>query len=74
MLIPIVRVATIVLVSWTPCHEVMFYLVFSVLFWRRSVGIAAITIWMLASVWSLFLTRVTMFPLPISRPFTLRSA
>jgi exopolysaccharide production protein ExoZ len=55
-LLPIVRVETIIPVAWTLCHEVMFYLVFSVLFWRRTAGVALMGIWMLASVWSLFQT------------------
>jgi exopolysaccharide production protein ExoZ len=55
LLIPIQRVETIIPVAWTLLHEVMFYLIFSVLLWRRSVGISIMTIWMLASIWSLFL-------------------
>jgi exopolysaccharide production protein ExoZ len=53
-LLPIVRVETIIPVAWTLCHEVMFYLVFSLLLWRRSFGMVLMTIWMLASVLSLF--------------------
>jgi exopolysaccharide production protein ExoZ len=57
-LLPMVRVETIIPVAWTLCHEVMFYLVFSFLFWRRTAGAALMSIWMLASVWSLFHTPV----------------
>jgi exopolysaccharide production protein ExoZ len=54
LLIPIVRVETIIPVAWTLFHEVMFYLAFSLLIWRRTAGIAIMAIWMLASIWSVF--------------------
>jgi exopolysaccharide production protein ExoZ len=56
ILIPVVRAETIIPVAWTLCHEVMFYLMFSVLLWRKTAGIALMGIWMLASVCSLFFT------------------
>jgi exopolysaccharide production protein ExoZ len=54
LLIPIVRMETIVPVAWTLFHEVMFYLTFSVLLWRKTAGIMIMAIWMLASIWSVF--------------------
>jgi exopolysaccharide production protein ExoZ len=56
ILLPIVHVGTIIPVAWTLYHEVMFYLVFSLLLWRRTFGAVTMWLWMFASVCSLVVT------------------
>lgn len=56
LLLPFERMETIIPVAWTLYHEVMFYLVFVTLLWRKALGIALMTVWMSASVVSIWFT------------------
>lgn len=55
VLLPFTRTETIVPVAWTLFHEIMFYLFFGLLLVRRRIGVAALTLWMAASIVALFL-------------------
>jgi exopolysaccharide production protein ExoZ len=49
-------------VAWTLQHEVLFYALFSVFFFRRSLGVAVFTVWAALIIWQMLAGEFRTFP------------
>jgi len=54
LLIPEARQDPLVGVAWTLCHEMLFYLVFSIFIFSRAIGIYAVALWTAVVAFGLF--------------------
>jgi peptidoglycan/LPS O-acetylase OafA/YrhL len=61
-LIHVNSIRTIMIPAWTLFHEVLFYLLFTTLLFRRDVGVLVLAAWMGASFWFLKPSAMTVHP------------